>query len=1185
MLRAGLRICVAILIAVVIWWVGPLFALGIYRPFASVWVREVLVAAVLVWGLWPMLARLWMRLAMSARQVRMPQPVAQPHDFIDERLRDLSRLLKARWRREPRGRWRDWRGVRRREYLRVLPWYLVLGAQGSGKTSLVAKAAQAAAQSATQAAVRASDTEGTGPDPVAQFASRGEDFNFRLSDDAVWFDVGGRWNLRDDMDEPTLDAWRQLLRKLRRMRGDGAISGVVICIDSAAMTGPSQQAGKRVADGVRRRLAEMREVFGQQMQIYVALNGIDRLEGAVSMLSMMDASRWSGGVGFCLPDDPADENASAAGARWQAALRGVLDRVQRQVLFSAPAATDVTVNHAQLRFVEALSQLHKALLVWLHIAIAPTAPIAPIAPGELHAAARLRGVWMGSMAELALAQPAGSPTGAPAPTRPLSALWAPLFQQVLLERDSARSGGAGSWRNRIARRLRWLALPVLALALLLWFGWGYVEERHYLDDVHAQFSEAKRVAQAQVSDGPDGGSPLLDIADQMRYAQAQAEGAGRGMGGVTPYFEHRRVASAALDTYRRQLQKMLMPELYNEVRRTLVAQAGGAPGDVYQTLKVYLMLCRPERRHAADVERWLDSRWDSLTGGQHYGDDDRRMLLAHVHALISLPNLPATPEDENLVRSARAHAAQIPLITRVLQAIHAQGLPPHVHDISLARAAGPESAMSLRLRSGVPSTDVAVSGWYTRAGYTDAFLPRVEKSARTMLEEESWVLRDESLAGNAFQIDGLVQKLADSTRSQFLQNYMASWQNFLNDVTVRSVTGLDDAAQLAATMMDPQSPLANLLRFTARETTLTASNDGDIGSWIDRQKYRFEKGRRQIVGELSGRRERTLLLPEHRVDEHFQSIRQLAAQLDNRNTASSNPLIRLFEPLYRQLGLVNGALQAGQVLPPQYDAFSRLKETAARQPEPVRGIMLDLVNSGSTMTTRESGALLDRGAAGATSTVCSTGFTSRYPFNRKAQADAGVEDFERMFGAQGMMATYFRDRLAAHVDTSGTSWKALRSSGGAEGMVSPGVLKSYETAGRIRDAMLDESGHLRLSVMLRFLDMDSQVSEAQLAVGEQTLRYAHGTTSPQRIDWNGRHVRQAIVLQMKSVDGRLSTLQFDGPWALFRFFDAGQPAGGAGDRRERLYPTSVGTVRVEWQALTASAPIWSGILQSFRCPS
>jgi hypothetical protein len=53
-------------------------------------------------------------------------------------------------------------------------------------------------------------------------------------------------------------------------------------------------------------------------------------------------------------------------------------------------------------------------------------------------------------------------------------------------------------------------------------------------------------------------------------------------------------------------------------------------------------------------------------------------------------------------------------------------------------------------------------------------------------------------------------------------------------------------------MIDPQSPLAQLVRFAGRETTLTGNYEGDVDSWIERQKHNLEKGRRAIVGEIAG---------------------------------------------------------------------------------------------------------------------------------------------------------------------------------------------------------------------------------------------------------------------------------------------------------------------------------------------
>ncbi|WDD92299.1 hypothetical protein Bsp3421_002297 [Burkholderia sp. FERM BP-3421] len=71
-------------------------------------------------------------------------------------------------------------------------------------------------------------------------------------------------------------------------------------------------------------------------------------------------------------------------------------------------------------------------------------------------------------------------------------------------------------------------------------------------------------------------------------------------------------------------------------------------------------------------------------------------------------------------------------------------------------------------------------------------------------------------------------------------------------------------------------------------------------------------------------------------------------------------------------------------------------------------------------------------------------------------------------------------------------------------------------------------------------------------------------TSPQRIDWSGQGTKLAIQLQLKSVDGRLSTLQFDGPWRC--------SASSTRDRRRAGRPTVAnGCIR-----RTSGPSGWSG---------
>jgi len=848
----------------------------------------------------------------------------------------------------------------------------------------------------------------------------------------------------------------------------------VLCVDLETLLEAPLEERKRLAEVLRGRLTEIKEQFGMIPSTYLALTGVDRLEGAVATLGLMTAEQWPQGMGFALPDQVDDANADMVDALWRGAMTDLEHRLHQQVLFAAPAAGDVPTNLAQLQFVQHIGQLRSHLLDFLHHLVAP-------GEGEPHA--RLRGVWLGSVATL-VEDPHASTDSLAAEARGMGALWTPLLQQSVLEHASVWRQKALTWKGRLFSTLKWSAVATTSAVALGWLGWSYLAERNYLEQVWAQFNEGKRLAQAQNIEGQGPTSPLLEIATQMRYARAQVDDTGRFL--PTAYIEHSRVADAAISTYHRHLHKTLMPELHNQVQQVLQAQIDGSPGDIYLTLKVYLMLSRPNRRNASDLERWISSRWEAMSGGQ-FSDDDRLMLIAHTRALFANGDIPGTSEDSNLVQAARAKAVQIPSVTRVIQHIRDQGLPPTAVDVTLARAAGFASSVTLRQRSNLPPTDVAIPGWYTRAGYIDVFLPRLDKSARATLEEESWVLRDESLGGNTFEIDKAVQKLADATRGQFLQDYIQRWKGFLNDVGVRNFTGLDDASQLAAAMIDPQSPLAQLVRFSGRETSLTGNYEGDVDSWIDRQKHNIEKGRRAIVGEIAGEHYRAKLLPEHAVEDQFDAVRGLAKQLaQSSGNAGNNPMARLFEPVYRQLGLVHGAMQAGQVLP-EYDAFSRLRNEAARQPEPVRGVMLDLINSGSHITAKQSSGMLNRGAAGATKLSCDEGISGRYPLLRTGKSEAGIQDYERLFGPQGIMATYFKEQLAPHVDTSTTPWRARRAEGGGTALVSSDVVRSFELAERVRSATLDESGHLRITTVMRFVDMDPQLAEAQLEIAGQTL--------------------------------------------------------------------------------------------------
>lgn len=1150
MIRRFLILLIALVLCYGVWWIGPLIAIGTYFPLGGVWVRKIIIALILCWALWPFVA---VGLGWIFRYARAPLPQRKKKtvqlDGVSARFYDALRTLHHVSLAGQKTRWQRWRERRKRHYIDEKPWFLVMGPPGCGKTSLIYESGERFLLSEQYGLAQTTDIGPT------------QDCNWWLTERAVYIDTAGAWILLQGQSEEAGTAKQKLFSLIRKHRRYPGIDGIILCLDADMLLHASLSERKSLADTLRVRVLEAAASFCSDIAVYLLLNDIDKLPGGTTLLALMSEEVLAQGLGISLTCNEHGHNDFAADETRYRELQAKVSHYVLETLHDVPSPE---VRQQLLLFTESLGALQKPLFSLIE-QVFPATPVGY--------SGRLRQLWLGSTVTLSSWEDTFD-------VRSIGPIYYPALTHAVTERGVLHASGPLPLHNRLILAGRYLLVVLLLCLTLLMLGARYFWEHDYIAYASARFEETKRIVRDipltnQINDD------LVAAFEQLGYIGTQFLDSSPPL--LTPYFEHRLLNHAMLQTYHRHLNKIFWPAVENYVTHALRKGLQSPHDDDYNTLKIYLMLGHPERRSPEALEHWFMSRWNDFAP-QGYTASERKLFSYHLRELFddTATDAPQAKMDDELIRTARINAMSIPIPVRVVQRIQEQPLPPRIENITLADMAGPSVALMLRRKSPSTVTDMAIPGFYTRASYHEVLLSKLQDASQEMITEQSWVLSDGRDSVSQANLLAAVQKLSHEAKTYYLTEYANQWDALLNDIRVRPINDLDDAALLARQFSDPSSPLANLVRFATRETTLTDDSQGEIAGWFYTQRAKLNQARRSVVDQMSGERSRFRLTPEKKVEDRFELLRRLGYQLQQSATSNSDPLANVFEQVYNQLITLSVSLRAGQILPKNSD-FNRLKIDMARQPEPVRSVMMDLLSTGQSQSLQQSKENLNKGVTSIASDLCNQTVSGRYPFKRSAREEIGIADFSRMFNGSGAMQQFFDQNLAPYVDTRGNSWRVNPES---TDVVTSKTLGAFENAALIRDTFFDASGKLAMSMIIRPISLSPSILEAVLDVDGQVLTYSHGYSQPMRVDWPGPKGGVYIRLTFKTQSGKVETVSFDGPWAIFRMYDASNPVRLGSNSRELTIAMNAigGFFKVELSSTMKDYPLWSRALSQFSCP-
>ncbi len=1162
-----------IALALLVWFVGPLISIGGAEPLASPFRRWMVIGLLLgVWGLSQIGSAVRSRLRNrrlvdqlgGAAEAEESDPAKLASEEESQALRErfdqaLATLKRSEGRRRLGGRW-----------VYQLPWYLIIGPPGCGKTTALVNS-------------------GLGfplADRLGQDAIQGiggtRNCDWWFTDEAVLIDTAGRYTTQDSYEQVDKAAWQHFLELLKKHRPRRPINGVLVAVSLSDLMQQTQVERSAHARAIRQRVQELCQSFRIAVPVYVLFMKADLVAGFTEFFGDLNKEGreqvW--GTTFKLDQSEGAPVSIAAFADEMQALSGRLDQ---RLLGRMEQEREPHRRALVFSFPRQFGALGEVLERFLIDAFAPSRfEIRPLVRGVYFTS----GTQTGTPIDRILGAFAASfGLGRQGPL-PFKGTGKSFFITRLLRDLVFQEAGLAGLNPRLERRRLWLRRGAYASVALIFLlaaaAWStsYSRNRAFIDEVEQRVVdiEAQMDAIPPEDRNPLGVLPLLDAARAIPRGYAER----RDPAPLTMrlgLYQGEKLGSQAERAYRRILKKALLPRVILRLEDQIRA-SGGDPDYLYDALRIYLMLGSAEHYDPAAVQLWVGRDWRRSLP-RETTTEQQEALRDHLAALLERRPVPLPLELEaNLIAEARAVLNRAPLAGRVYDRLKREGVGDEIPDFTLSDAGGDFAKLVLVRRSGRPLNQ-GVPALYTYDGYHGGFAGASNRLIRAAAEE-SWVLGPQARLEPGSED---AQRLLEEVRGLYLRDYVDQWRGLLEDIDLVAVRDLQHAAEVARILADPaDSPLRRFLIAAAQQTELDRlpERDDAAGDEVEEglegfrqrvERYFGEDPQAAPVGEA----------PEAYVTRRFTWLHDLVRA----NEQGQAPIDRILASLSKlQLHLTSVAAAVvsgrGQLVAGETAEIQEAKLLASRLPAPLNDWIGTLAQDAANLSAGGVRAQLNNIWTAEVLPFCREAINDRYPFVRTSRRETTLYDFGRLFGPGGLIEAFFKDNLAPIVDQARSRWRWIDSNIG----IPDQVLVQFQRAAGIREAFfMGGAKSPSVEFEIKPQSMNARVTQFILDLGGQVVDYRHGPPRGQRLQWPAPDGVERVRLVFADETGSGPSLTEEGPWAWFRILDRSSLRATSQQERFRVTFSLAGLdARFELRAVSVRNPFKLDLVRGFRCP-
>ncbi|MBS4052245.1 MAG: type VI secretion system membrane subunit TssM, partial [Methylomonas sp.] len=264
--------------SILIWLAGPLIAIAGSAPLASELARILVIAALFVFWV---IYRLIMQIkAGNTEKQLVEQLVANDADQIAMASADEVDMLRKGFEEAltvlKQSRSETQSGS---QFIYQLPWYAIIGAPGSGKTTAL-----------INSGLHFPLAEKLGKHAI-KGVSGTRNCDWWFADDAVFLDTAGRYTTQESHQAVDAAGWAGFLNLIKKHRPLRPLNGVIVATSISDLLQQSEQERAEHAKAIRNRINELYQQLGVRLPVYLLFTKADLVAGFSDFFADLSAEQ------------------------------------------------------------------------------------------------------------------------------------------------------------------------------------------------------------------------------------------------------------------------------------------------------------------------------------------------------------------------------------------------------------------------------------------------------------------------------------------------------------------------------------------------------------------------------------------------------------------------------------------------------------------------------------------------------------------------------------------------------------------------------------------------------------------------------------------------------------------------------------------------------------------------------